>query len=273
MPRVPAVGVGVHHTVSQIRYMRTAGGTESDPLWIESRYTREIWIGPSGSGRIAEAFDPPRFPSEAERLQALALGEALGEGGVGANDFEPRELVYFSDAQLRQRLGELNASPSSELMRFFSSYLTEMVPSRDLVVAAIDAAAKRPDIAVTHDGPQTVVSMVLPDEARTLVEFELDTSSGRLLHERRTAQVPRPGLDMAAPLVMLDRLVTVSEDLAQWEPPPLPGEPPPLPGGPSPLPRGPSPLPGEHSPLPAAPRTRCRHSVEPTTLHPPRPSS
>jgi hypothetical protein len=71
--------------------------------------TREIWIGPDGSGRIRQMEGSPRFVTRADRVAWIAAGKPDLTGSSRDDSFGPRGLSYLDlsklptdPAQLRQ---------------------------------------------------------------------------------------------------------------------------------------------------------------------------
>lgn len=89
------------YTKSQSSYENTAVVDQQTINFFQAQ-TREIWIGPDGSGRIRESDGVPRFATSADRAAWVAAGKPdLTGDRSGTNDsFGPGGLSYVDLSKL-----------------------------------------------------------------------------------------------------------------------------------------------------------------------------
>jgi antitoxin (DNA-binding transcriptional repressor) of toxin-antitoxin stability system len=74
---------------------------DADTYKLLEPITRQTWIGPDGSGRIAEAAQgPPTFPSPADKAKWLAAGSPAHPDSLVNETFGPLGVSYFNLSSL-----------------------------------------------------------------------------------------------------------------------------------------------------------------------------
>jgi hypothetical protein len=120
--------------------------------------TREIWIGPDGSGRLRESDGPPRFATSADRAAWIAAGKPDLTGNPSSDDTFGAGGLYYLDlsnvptdpSQLKQlidnRTIEGGPSGDAETFTIIGDLLRETYASPALRSALYTVAAELPGV-------------------------------------------------------------------------------------------------------------------------------
>jgi hypothetical protein len=208
------------HVQSQIMSM-AAFGAADDPIWMNVTLSRDFWICPNGSGRIAEHILTSAFPTPAEAAQWRASGE---QDYRGVNEsFAPGGLFYQTANDVRDGVmdAKLKVAPAGDALKRFGSLLGETAPSPEVVDVAFSIARALDDARVESASGRTSVTGLTQDGA-IVVALVFSDSPARLLLETWQAKSRRPGLDLEPPFPIFEREVLVSETQSTGceEPPP-----------------------------------------------------
>lgn len=197
--------------VSQFVYTRSDGLYENTAVVDQQTInffqtqTRQIWIGPDGSGRLRESESLPRFATSADHAAWIAAGKpALTGDRSSDNTFGPGGLFYLNmsklptdPAQLKQLIENrtIESGPPGETETFaiIGDLLRETYAPPALRSALYTIAAQLPGVRLlgaVHDQvgrPGTAVAYVSNGLSHELV-FDPQTSA--LLAEQTTVVDP-----------------------------------------------------------------------------------
>jgi hypothetical protein len=199
----PAAGQFVY-TKSESLYENTAVADHQTINFFQTQ-TREIWIGPDGSGRLRESDGLPRFATSADHAAWLAAGKPDLTGDRASDTaFRPGGLTYLDlstlptdPAQLKQlienRTIESGPAGDAETFTIIGDLLRETYAPPDLRSALYTIAAELPGIQLlgaVHDQAGrrgTAVAYISNGLSHELV-FDPQTSA--LLAEQTTVVDP-----------------------------------------------------------------------------------